>query len=339
MADRLRSVLRWEGALVLLFIAVLIYGNNGSQYFLTRGNIFFVLLNVGEVAIMALPLTLIVITGEIDLSVASILGIAGLTMGELFQHGYGIWWAMIGALVVGMVAGAFNGVLITRLGLPSLAVTIGTLTLYRGIAQGILPADTIQVSKSPYSDIGVIPIRGTQIPWSFAIFAVLAVIFGVVLHATPLGRSIYAIGAGQEAARFAGIRVRRIKFWLYVLSGLLSALAGILWTLRFSSARYDSGIGLELFVVTIVLLGGVSIFGGRGTIIGVVLAVIVLGSLQTAMTQANQSPQEQNIVIGALLILSVVVPNAPGMYRRARERLRSMSARRHAGEAAEAAEA
>jgi rhamnose transport system permease protein len=337
--DRLRSVVRWEGALVLLFIATLVYGNNGSQYFLTRGNIFFVLLNVGEVAIMALPLTLIVITGEIDLSVASILGIAGLTMGELFEHGYGIWWAMIGALAVGVVAGAFNGYLITHLGLPSLAVTIGTLTLYRGIAQGFLPTDTIQVYKPPYSDIGVVPIRGTQIPWSFAIFALLAVIFGVVLHATPLGRSIYAIGAGQEAARFAGIRVKRIKFWLYVLSGLLSALAGILWTLRFSSARYDSGIGLELFVVTIVLLGGVSIFGGRGTIIGVVLAVIVLGSLQTAMTQANQSPQEQNIVIGALLILSVVVPNTPGIYRRARERLRSMSARRHAGEAAEAAEA
>ena len=339
MVERLRSVLRWEGALVLLFIATIVYGNNGSQYFLTRGNIFFVLLNVGEVAIMALPLTLIVITGEIDLSVASILGIAGLTMGELFQHGYGIWWAMIGALAVGMVAGAFNGLLITQLGLPSLAVTIGTLTLYRGIAQGILPTDTIQVYKPPYSNIGVTPIGGTEIPWSFAFFAVLAVIFGVVLHATPLGRSIYAIGAGQEAARFAGIRVRRIKFWLYVLSGLLSAFAGILWTLRFSSARYDSGIGLELFVVTIVLLGGVSIFGGRGTIIGVALAVIVLGSLQTAMTQANQSPQEQNIVIGALLILSVVVPNAPGMYRRARVRWQSIMARRHAGEAAEAAEA
>ncbi len=288
---------------------------------------------------MALPLTLIVITGEIDLSVASILGLSGITMGELYKHGYGLWPAMAGALAVGAVAGAFNGFLVTRLGLPSLAVTIGTLTLYRGIAQGILPSDTIQVSKPPYSNIGVVPIRGTEIPWSFLFFVVLAVIFGVVLHATPLGRRIYAIGAGQEAARFAGIRVRRIKFWLYVLSGLLSGFAGILFTLRFSSARYDSGIGLELFVVTIVLLGGVSIFGGRGTIIGVVLAVLVLGSLQTAMTQALVSPQEQNIVVGALLILSVVIPNLPGIYQRARIRLKSMSARRHAGEAAEAAEA
>jgi rhamnose transport system permease protein len=336
VADRLRPLLRWEAGLILLLIGTIIYGNNASQYFLTSGNVFFILLNVGEVAIMALPLTLIVVTGEIDLSVAAILGLSGVVMGELFMHGHGLWWSMAGALAVGAVAGAFNGLLITRLGLPSLAVTIGTLTLYRGIAQGILPAATIQVSKPPYSDIGVIPIRGTQIPWSFAFFAVLAVIFGVVLHATPLGRRIFAIGAGQEAARFAGIRVRRIKFWLYVLSGLLSGFCGILFTLRFSSARYDSGIGLELFVVTIVLLGGVSIFGGRGMIIGVVLAVLVLGCLQTALTQALISPQEQNIVIGALLILSVVVPNLPGIYGRARLRWRSIMARRHASEAAEA---
>jgi rhamnose transport system permease protein len=339
VAERLRPLLRWESGLVLLLIGTIIYGNNASQYFFTSGNVFYILLNVGEVAIMALPLTLIVITGEIDLSVASILGLSGLVMGELFMHGYGLWWAMAGALVVGAIAGAFNGLLITRLGLPSLAVTIGTLTLYRGIAQGILPTDTIQVSKSPYSDIGVVPIRGTEIPWSFAFFAVLAVIFGIVLHATPLGRRIYAIGAGQEAARFAGIRVRRIKFWLYVLSGLLCGLAGVLWTLRFSSARYDSGTGLELFVVTAVLLGGVSIFGGRGTMVGVVLAVVVLGCLQTAMTQALVRPGIQNIVVGTLLILSVVIPNLPGIYQRARMRLRSMSARRHAGEAAEAAEA
>jgi rhamnose transport system permease protein len=338
-ASTVRGLLRWEAGLVLLLIGTIIYGDSASQYFLTSGNVFFIGLNVGEVAIMALPLTLIVITGEIDLSVASILGLSGVVMGELFLHGYGLWWAMAGALALGVVAGAFNGFLITYLGLPSLAVTIGTLTLYRGIAQGILPTDTIQVSKPPYTDIGVVPIRGTEIPWSIAFFAALALVFAVVLHFTPLGRSIFAIGAGQEAARFAGIRVRRIKFWLYVLSGLLSGFAGILFTLRFVSARYDSGVGLELFVVTIVLLGGVSIFGGRGTIVGVVLAVVVLGCLQTAMTQALVTSQEQNIVIGSLLILSVVVPNLPGIYARVRLRLRSAAARRHAGEQAQAAEA
>ena len=152
----------------------------------------------------------------------------------------------------------------------------------------------------------------------------LAVIFAIVLHATPLGRAIFAIGASQEAAFFAGIRVKRIKFWLFVLSGLLSGFAGVLWTLRFASARYDSGIGLELFVVTIVLLGGVSIFGGRGTIFGVIIAVAILGCLQTALTADLIPAQDQNIVVGILLLASVIVPNArrhvPARARPAAER-------------------
>jgi rhamnose transport system permease protein len=153
-----------------------------------------------------------------------------------------------------------------------------------------------------------------------------------VLHLSALGRSIFAIGAGQEAAFFAGIRVKRIKFRLFVLSGLLSGFAGILWTLRFASARYDAGTGQELLVVTIVLLGGVSIFGGRGTIAGVVLAVVILGTLQTAMTLALVSSQNQNIVIGGLLIASVIVPSGGELYRRGRVRLRSALARRRSAD-------
>ena len=137
-----------------------------------------------------------------------------------------------------------------------------------------------------------------------------------------MGRAIFAIGANKEAAFYSGIRVKRIKFWLFVLSGMICGLAGVLWTLRFASARYDSGIGIELFVVTVVLLGGVSIFGGRGTIVGVVLAVAVLGCLQTAMTADLIPAQDQNIVVGGLLLASVIVPNLGDIYRRARARLR-----------------
>jgi rhamnose transport system permease protein len=329
--DRLRPALRWEVGLVFLLAATIVYGSTVSAQFLQSSTFFYIGLNVGEVAIMALPLTLLVISGEIDLSIASMLGLAGVVMGELFMHGWNIYLAMAAALALGAVGGAFNGFLVTRLGLPSLAVTIGTLTLYRGIAQVILPTDTIGGFPSGLANIGVVPIPGTQVPWSILFFAVLAVVIGVVLHATPLGRSIFAIGSGQEAAFFAGIRVKRIKFWLFVLSGVLSAFAGILWTLRFASARYDSGTGQELYVVTIVLLGGVSIFGGRGTIVGVVLAVAVLGCLQTALTLALVSAQDQNIVVGGLLLASVIVPNGPELYRRARARLRSASARRAAG--------
>jgi len=166
-----------------------------------------------------------------------------------------------------------------------------------------------------------------------AFFLFFAVIFGIVLHATPLGRAIFAIGANREAAFFAGIRVKRIKFWLFVLSGAMSGFAGVLWTLRFASARYDSGVGMELIVVTIVLLGGVSIFGGRGTIFGVVVAAAVLGCLQTALTADLIPAQDQNIVVGTLLIASVIVPNAGDLYRRGRARWQSMAARRHAAAA------
>jgi rhamnose transport system permease protein len=327
---------RWELLLLVLLGGTIAYGAHVSPYFLHSTNLFYICLNVGEVAIMALPLTLIVVTGEIDLSVASMLGLSGVLMAELFKHGWPIWPAMFAAVVLGMVLGAFNGFLVTRVGLPSLAVTIGTLTLYRGIAQGILPTDTIGGFPTGLASIGVVPIPGTHIPYSIAFFLALAVVFGVVLHATPLGRAIFAIGAGQEAAFFAGIRVKRIKFWLYVVSGMLSGFAGVLWTLRFASARYDAGSGLELYVVTIVLLGGVSIFGGRGTIVGVVLAVAVLGCLQTALTADLIPAQDQNIVIGTLLVASVIVPNGAELYRRARTRLRSAEARRHATARAQA---
>jgi rhamnose transport system permease protein len=327
---------RWEVLLLFVLGGTIAYGAAVSPYFLQSSNLFFICLNVGEVAIMALPLTLIVVTGEIDLSVASMLGLSGVLMAELFKHGWPIWPAMLAAIALGAVLGAFNGFLITRLGLPSLAVTIGTLTLYRGIAQGILPTDTIGGFPAYLTNIGVVPISGTHIPYSIGFFALLAIVFAVVLHATPLGRAVFAIGAGQEAAFFAGIRVKRIKFWLFVLSGMLSGFAGVLWTLRFASARYDSGVGLELLVVTAVLLGGVSIFGGRGTIAGVVLAVAVLGCLQTALTADLIPAQDQNIVVGTLLIASVIIPNGGDLYRRARTRLRSLAARRHAAAAARA---
>ena len=321
-------LVRWETLLLVLLGGTIAFGADVSPYFLQSTNLFYICLNVGEIAIMALPLTLIVVTGEIDLSVASILGLSGVLMAELFKHGWPIWPAMIMAVVLGAFLGAVNGFLVTRVGLPSLAVTIGTLTLYRGIAQGVLPTDTIGGFPPNLASIGVIPIPHTHIPYSIAFFAGLAVVVAVVLHATPLGRAIFAIGAGREAAFFAGIRVKRIKFWLFVLSGTLSGFAGVLWTLRFASARYDAGVGMELFVVTIVLLGGISIFGGRGTIAGVIVAVAVLGCLQTALTADCIPAQDQNIVVGALLIASVLIPNAADLYRRARVRLHSAAERR-----------
>jgi rhamnose transport system permease protein len=220
--------------------------------------------------------------------------------------------------VLGVVAGLFNGLLVTRVGLPSLAVTIGTLGLYRGIALIILGSNTVSNFPAPYNRIGVNPIPHTNLPYSVVIFIVLALIFGVVLHATATGRSIYAMGASPEAALFAGIRVKRVKTMLFVVSGLVCSMAGALWTFRLDTAVWNNAIGLELSVVAVVLLAGVSIFGGKGSIIGVVLAVIVFAGLQNALLLTNFNQEATGIVTGGLLLISVFVPNAAALLGRAR---------------------
>lgn len=322
-----RSVARWEAGLVVVLVGVIIFGAGKSSTFLSSSTFFFMGINVGYIAIMALPMTLIVMTGEIDLSVASMLGLSGATMGYLWHHGWSIWPAIIAALLVGVIGGALNGVLVAKLGLPSIAVTIGTLTLFRGMAEILLGSVTIPTIGDPQfptslTKIGVVPIQGTQLSYTMLIFLIMAVLFAVVLHVTPLGRSMHAIGLQPEAAEFAGIRVARIKFSLYVLSGVVSAFAGILLALQNSSVSYNAGVGLELTVVAIVLFGGVSIFGGRGTIPGVVLAVAIFGSLKMALTQMNVQPEVQNIITGLLLLVSVLAPNGGEALGRLRARIR-----------------
>lgn len=317
-----RTLARWETALVVCLVAALAFGTK-TQHFMSSTTIFYIGLNMGEIAIMALPVTLIVITGEIDLSVASMLGLSSTLLGYLYLHGVPIGFAIVIVIVVGAAGGALNGVLITRLGLPSIAVTIGTLTLFRGIAEVILGAKSVTNFPASLTKIGVVPIPHTQFAYSLGFFAVLVVIFIVVLHATPVGRSIYAIGLQSEAAHFSGIRVKRIKFRLYVLSGLVCSCAGVLWTLKLASARFDTGAGLELNVVAIVLFGGVSIFGGRGTIFGVVIAAATLGVIQQALTLRNIDAQVRNIVTGVLLLISVVLPNLIEAVRRIRGNARN----------------
>jgi rhamnose transport system permease protein len=321
MSDRLRSALRWESGLALLVLIIGVVGVTVSAQFLTSNNLFNVGLSYGEIAIMTLPMTLIIISGEIDLSVASILGMCSALLGVL----WGKHWPMLGIFaliaVVGLAAGAVNGLLVTRLGLPSLAVTIGTLALYRGIATILLGPNTVANFPTTYTNLGVnaVPFTGNAMTYSVALFIVLAVIFGVVLHATPFGRSLYAMGASAEAARFAGIRVKRNKTILFMVSGLVCALAGVLWTFRLDTAVQNNGVGLELDVVAIVLLAGVSIFGGKGSIIGVVLAVLAFAGLQSALLLTNFNQEAAGIVTGALLLLSVFGRNAAALSGRFRK--------------------
>ena len=312
LPELLRPALRWETGLAVVVILILVIGSAASPDFLTGNNLFNLGLSNGEVAIMTLPMALIIISGEIDLSMASILGMASALLGVLWNRHWPMPAIFVVIALVGLAAGAFNGLLVTRLRLPSLAVTIGTLALYRGIATILLGPNTVSNFPTAYTNLGVnaVPFTANDMTYSTLIFIVLAIIFGVALHATPFGRSIYAMGASAEAAQFSGIRVKRIKTILFMVSGFICSLAGVLWTFRLDTSVQNNGLGLELNVVAIVLLAGVSIFGGKGSIIGVVLAVLAFAGIQNALLLSNFNQEATGIVTGALLLASVFLPNA-----------------------------
>jgi rhamnose transport system permease protein len=318
LTERLRTAVRWETGLAIVLVLIAIIGSSASPQFLTGNNLFNLGLSSGEIAIMTLPMTLIIISGEIDLSVASILGMASALLGYLWVRGWPMPAIFVMIVVVGLAAGAVNGLLVTRLRLPSLAVTIGTLALYRGVATILLGPNTVSTFPVGYTNLGVnaVPFTGNDMTYSTLVFIVLAIIFGVVLHATPFGRSIYAMGASAEAAQFAGIRVKRIKTILFMVSGLVCSLAGVLLTFRLDTAVQNNGLGLELDVVAIVLLAGVSIFGGKGSIAGVVLAVLAFAGIQNALLLTNFNQEATGIVTGVLLLASVFLPNFGRWLRR-----------------------
>ncbi len=317
-----RLLARWEILLAIALIGLIVLGNSLSPFFLTAGNFSNLTAALMEVAIMALPMTLIIIIGEIDLSVESMAGLASAILGFLWAAGVPIEIGIPVVLVAGALGGLLNGFLVARGGLPSLVVTLGTLALFRGFALIILGPRGISDFPPGFTEIGFGTVPGTLIPWPFVIFAVLAVILGTVLHRTWVGRQIYAIGKNTGAARYSGVRVTRIRMGLFVLSGLIAALAGIILTSRLSSARADAGEGMTLTVVTVVLLGGVNIFGGSGTIPGVVLAVLVVAVMQNALRLASVSVEVQSIALGLLLILSVVTPTFAHQAKSAVDRVR-----------------
>jgi len=307
---------RWETLTVFLLLCAVLYGFSTGPEFGTGANFNSLTSDVVEIALLALPMTFIIVAAEIDLSVASIIGVCSALMGWLWLHGWPMELIMPTVIVAGAVAGLINGLLVTRLGLPSLAVTIGTLGLYRGLAYVILGDQAVADFPEKFTDLGFGTFAGTQIPNPIVLFAVLAVIFGFVLHRTGFGRAVFAIGANEEAAYFAGIRVKRIKLTLFVISGAVAGLAALVYTFRFSSARADNAAGLELSVVACVLLGGVSIFGGRGLLPAVVAAVFLLGTIRNALTLNDVSADVLTIVTGGLLLLSVLGPSVASQVRR-----------------------
>jgi rhamnose transport system permease protein len=301
---------RWEWLLVLLIAVVIGANTRLSPHFLDSRNISRTSSDFMELGLMMLPMAFIIITtGSVDLSVASNLGMCASFMGWLYMHGVNIWVAALAALVLGSLAGFLNGTLVARLKLPPLVVTLGTYAFYRGVAYVLLGDQAARGYPEAFTYLGQGRLPGTLIPFSVALFVVLAIVFGLVLHRTIFGRYAFSIGNNENATLYSGVPVARIKIVLFTISGFMAALAGLVLAARFGSTRPDIGTGLELAVITAAVLGGVDINGGRGTIIGAVLSLLLIGLMRFGMGLLNIQGQVQGIVIGFLLILSILLPN------------------------------
>ena len=318
--SRLARLARWEVLLASFLVILIAIGTTVSPVFLTGRNVANLIAAVIEVAIMSLPMALIIIAGEIDLSVESMVGLSASILGALYSAGVPMPVTIVVVLLIGALGGLLNGVLVTRVRLPSLVVTLGTLALYRGLALVVLGSRGVSNFPDWYTGFGFGTVPGLPIPWPFVVYLALAVVLATLLHGTWIGRQLYAIGKNQGAARFSGVRVARVKLLLFVLSGTVASLAGLILVARMSSARADVGSGLTLVVVTIVLLGGVDIFGGRGTIAGVVLAFFTLAVMGNVLRLTNVSSDIQSIAVGLLLIVSVVIPTLARRVKNAIDR-------------------
>ena len=305
MLARLKS---WEGLLLAILVVIVAINITQSPYYLGVDNIVNLFQLSIEKIIVALIMTLIIINGEIDLSVASVMGLGACVFACLFHQGLPAPLALLSALLAGLAAGLFNGLWVTFVGLPSLAVTLAGLIGYRGVARILLKDRAIGGFPDWFNTLGQQPLIG-PVTLSIIVFFVLFVVVAITLHSSALGRLIYVIGNNQQAARYSGVRVRMVKMTLFAASGTISALAGLLYTARLGSVRGDMASGFELDIITMVLLGGVSIFGGSGNMAGVGLSILVILNLRNGMGLASITGNTQTSVIGALLILSVLVPN------------------------------
>jgi rhamnose transport system permease protein len=305
----LAGFLRWEWLLVALILVDIFINTRLSPFFLDVHNLSRTSSDFMEIGLMMLPMVFIIITGNIDLSVASNMGMSASFMGVLHNMGVNIWVAAFAGLLLGTLGGMLNGYLISKVKLPALVVTLGTYAFYRGVAYGFLGDQAARGYPEAFTYFGQGKVFGSLIPFSVALFIVLAILFGVVLHRTIFGRYLYSIGNNENATEYSGVPVARIKFIIYTLSGFMAALAGLILAARFGSTRPDIGTGLELSVITAAVLGGVDINGGKGTMLGAVLSLLLIGLMRFGMGLLNIQGQVQGVAIGLLLILSILVPS------------------------------
>jgi len=299
---------QWEIILLFIFILVIIINSNLSPYFLDYTNLMNTTFNFIEKAIIALPMMLVIICGDIDISVASIIALSSVFMGMASQAGVNTLGLVAIGLFTGSAAGFLNGFIITKFGIPAIAVTLGSMSLFRGIAYVILGDKAFTKYPISFDYFGQGYIGNTMVPFELVVFLMLAIIFGIILHRTTMGRKVFAIGNNSTAARFSGIPVNRIRLIIFTVTGLCSGLASILLTSRIGSTRPNIASGWELEIITTVVLGGVAITGGNGNIFGVIISIFIIGFLKFGMGLINIPGKVMTIIIGLLLILAIMLP-------------------------------
>ena len=299
---------KWEFILVILFIGVVVFFSNTTQYFLDYFNLMNTTFNFMEKAILALPMILVIMCGDIDISVASIMALSSFSMGLASSQGAGTPELVLIGLAVGLAAGVFNGLLVTGLKIPAIAVTLGSLSLFRGISQAFLEDQAFTEYPESFAYFGQGYVGDSLVPFELVFFLILAAIMGFILHKTSYGRKVYAIGNSSTAARFSGVPVDRIRFTNLALNGLFAGIAAVLLTSRIGSTRPNIATGWEMEAITLVVLGGVSITGGKGNIFGVITAIFLLGYLKFGMGLMNLSAKVMVITTGFLLIGAVLIP-------------------------------
>jgi rhamnose transport system permease protein len=303
--ERFRS---WEGILLVLLIGIVIFNSVMTPHYLQLQNqINLFQLNIEKI-IIVLIMAFIIINAEIDLSVASVMALAACVMAFLFERGLPFGLCILAGFLTGVLTGVFNGFMIAYMRMTSLVVTLSALIGFRGLAHVLLENRSVGNFPEWFDRLGQQPLVG-PFPLALILFFVLLIIALVVLQWSGAGRHVFVIGNNSEVARYSGVNVRRVKMTLFIVSGMVAALAGLLLAARFGSVRGDTATGTELEVITMVLLGGVSIFGGTGSLYGVLLSILIILNLRNGMGLLNVPGENQTGVIGALLILSVLGPN------------------------------
>ncbi|MER8461571.1 ABC transporter permease [Mesorhizobium sp. M1396] len=301
------AIFSWEALLVVVAVAIFAINSLASPYFLDPYSLSDLTFNFTEKGLIAFAMALLIISGEIDLSVAAIIALASTMMGMAVQAGAGTPVLVLIGIVVGLGCGAFNGLLVTRLGLPSIVVTIGTMSLFRGIAFIILGDQAYKGYPESFAFFGQGYIWWV-VSFELVLFLIAAVVYWFLLHLTSFGRRVFAIGYNPVGSQFSGVRVGRTKFILFCLTGLMSGIASVLITSRLGSTRPSIAQGYELEVITMVVLGGVSILGGAGSILGVVLAAFIMGLVTFGLGLLNVPGIVMSIFIGLLLIIVIALP-------------------------------